>query len=1277
MMVNAPQAPVRERATRSSNRLTQLAQSVPPDLLRSMEQLFGMQNVLNDLMNQLSDGAQTISLELRTNVPGSASIRRRVFPMRLSSHHQDIPTENTYPLKVAHEYLGLDTSSRWQQAANMWLVSASGAAERAVIYQTPISKRLEPAALEEERIQKIKEEEEGKALEEKRKQQEEEERRKAREEAEAHERAEAEAREREEADRLRREEERQERLAQEQAERERLAAEALIESSNAPGVIAMEGVETENADSDEQNGESGENEATGQLEAAAPVERVFTVLRGSRIDITGLGIDPEFMEALPEDMREEVLYQRIRERRAAAPPDQPSTLDPSFLDALPADIRAELLEEEAEERRRQERIAQRRAAGATPQTGDMDNANFLATLDPPLRQAILLEQDEDFISQLPPHIAAEANALRERVGHRLPFITRHAPPNIFGDTRRKQPSQKRRDGIQMLEKSGLATLIRLTFLRNCPEALQDILIELCRHRQTRVEVVSLLLSLLQEGSADVAAVERSFSQLSLKVRGQESGLSPVKGKTKMDSNFISHISGENSPTLIARHCLEILNHLVKNNTSLAYYFLTEHEAPSTLKRANSKKGKGKEVATKESRYPLNALLNLLERSTILETKQSTEEFARLLADVTKPLLSLIRKPKEKEVKEGQPADAVASRSAPDESSTTAPSTSEGAAVAEVAAPESPQAGASTSAPSKPEPAQQTRSLSPPVISEHSLELLVLILVAKEVSRETFRYTLATMHHLMAVPGALDVFGRGLAREAQRYGDIAQSDLWAIAQKFEAAKEAGNLKDVDLTEYTSRGTDQTKLLKIFKAIDYLFNRAQRENTAANETDESRPLDALTIYSKLSLNPLWDNLSMCLGYLGDNPETWPLAQPLLPMIESLLVACNHINTIGPGKRPQTPEAEPIENLFFRFTEEHRKILNYLVHMQPSLMSGSFEMLAHNPKVLEFDNKRNYFNRKLHDRKGQRTPSRSIPLNIRRDMVFLDSFRSLCFRTGEEIKNARLNVRFQGEEGVDAGGLTREWYQVLARQMFDPNYALFTPVASDSATFHPNKSSYVNDEHLMFFKFVGRIIGKALYDGRLLDCHFSRAVYKHILGRPISVKDLEYYDNQYYKNLMWILENPINDIVTETLSIEAEEYGVTHIIDLIPNGRTIPVTDENKSEYVRLVSEYRLQTSVKDQLKEFLAGAISQVTAFANFQASMTLSLPILFPFSRNRSSSCSFPVFLILILKIGKLIQRMFLSNCQKLTRQISELRRNISPNPVVLACGSLVQQGRAS
>lgn len=124
-------------------------------------------------------------------------------------------------------------------------------------------------------------------------------------------------------------------------------------------------------------------------------------------------------------------------------------------------------------------------------------------------------------------------------------------------------------------------------------------------------------------------------------------------------------------------------------------------------------------------------------------------------------------------------------------------------------------------------------------------------------------------------------------------------------------------------------------------------------------------------------------------------------------------------------------------------------------------------------------------------------------------------------------------------------------------------------------------------MFFKFIGRIIGKALYENRVLDCHFSRAVYKCILGKPVSIKDMETLDLEYYKSLLWILENDITDIITETFSVETDDFGEKQIIDLVENGRNIPVTDENKHEYVRLVVEYKLTGSVKDQLENFLRG------------------------------------------------------------------------------------------
>ena len=82
-----------------------------------------------------------------------------------------------------------------------------------------------------------------------------------------------------------------------------------------------------------------------------------------------------------------------------------------------------------------------------------------------------------------------------------------------------------------------------------------------------------------------------------------------------------------------------------------------------------------------------------------------------------------------------------------------------------------------------------------------------------------------------------------------------------------------------------------------------------------------------------------------------------------------------------------------------------------------------------------------------------------------------------------------------------------QVMAREIFNPNFSLFVQVPEHGTTFQPNANSVVqNDEargtnHLDFFKFVGRIIGKALYDGQLIDAFFTRSFYKHMLGEPLT--------------------------------------------------------------------------------------------------------------------------------------------------------------------------------
>lgn len=99
--------------------------------------------------------------------------------------------------------------------------------------------------------------------------------------------------------------------------------------------------------------------------------------------------------------------------------------------------------------------------------------------------------------------------------------------------------------------------------------------------------------------------------------------------------------------------------------------------------------------------------------------------------------------------------------------------------------------------------------------------------------------------------------------------------------------------------------------------------------------------------------------------------------------------------------------------------------------------------------------------------------------------------------------MHVDFIGEKGADAGGLTRDFFIDLSRAMFNPNYSLFK-LTSNGVTYYPNDQSFVNQDHLDFFKFIGRIIGKALFDGHLLECYFSKPLYKMMVGDELTFED-----------------------------------------------------------------------------------------------------------------------------------------------------------------------------
>ena len=107
---------------------------------------------------------------------------------------------------------------------------------------------------------------------------------------------------------------------------------------------------------------------------------------------------------------------------------------------------------------------------------------------------------------------------------------------------------------------------------------------------------------------------------------------------------------------------------------------------------------------------------------------------------------------------------------------------------------------------------------------------------------------------------------------------------------------------------------------------------------------------------------------------------------------------------------------------------------------------------------------------------------------------------------------------------GGVTRDFMMELSREMFNPNYSLFN-LTTNGVSYYPNAQSYVNPDHLNFFKFIGRVIGKAVFDGNLLECYFSKSLYKCMVGEQLQFSDLEDMDHDYHRNCKWALTNDID--------------------------------------------------------------------------------------------------------------------------------------------------------
>uniref|UniRef100_A0A1D1YWP9 HECT-type E3 ubiquitin transferase n=1 Tax=Anthurium amnicola TaxID=1678845 RepID=A0A1D1YWP9_9ARAE len=933
-------------------------------------------------------------------------------------------------------------------------------------------------------------------------------------------------------------------------------------------------------------------------------------------------IDPTFLEALPEELRAEVLsaQQNQPNQPSGNQPQPTGDIDPEFLAALPPDIRAEVLAQQQAQRLHQSQELE-------GQPVEMDTVSIIATFPSDLREEVLLTSPDAVLANLTPALVAEANMLRERFArrYRSGALFGMYPRNWRGESSRRGEGGLDRDvgatasrgargtkfveadGAPLVDTEALKAMIRLLRIVQplYKGQLQRLLLNLCAHQETRSSLVQLLMELLM---VDVRGPVKSLS-----------GSAESSHRLYACQSYVTYSrpqSPDGVPPLVSRRILETLTYLARNHPQVAKLFL-HLELPHPLVES-SDQGHGKAVLVMEEDQPevekgdffIILLLNLLNQPLYLRSVAHLEQLLNLLEVVV------------------DNAEITENGEPPEKTSSPESAMQDVSGNADIAG--SSSSGDATLAKTD----ARASLVSGTVRNTHAvllslprpeLQLLCSLLAREGLSDSAYLLVAEILKKIVAIaPAHCQLFISELADSVQRLIVSALSEL----RQYE---------EVEKAILSSFSTDGNAILRVLQALSSLvasLSGKGKEPQVPLGKDHSEALSQVWGINA-ALEPLWQQLSNCISKIESSSESAldlsttpngnvftntsampPLpagTQNILPYIESFFVTCEKlhpgqsgavhdsgssvsdfedVSTSTSGLKSSMTHAklEERNTIFIKFSEKHRKLLNAFIRQNPGLLEKSFSLMLKVPRFIDFDNKRAHFRSKIkHQHDHHHGPLR---ISVRRAYILEDSYNQLRMRSPQDLKG-RLTVHFQGEEGIDAGGLTREWYQLLSRVIFDKGALLFTTVGNES-TFQPNPNSVIQPEHLSYFKFVGRVVGKALFDGQLLDVHFTRSFYKHILGVKVTYHDIEAVDPDYFKNLKWMLENDISDVLDLTFSMDADEealilYERAEVTDyeLIKDGRNTRVTEENKHEYVDLVAERRLTTAIRPQINAFMEG------------------------------------------------------------------------------------------
>ena len=210
----------------------------------------------------------------------------------------------------------------------------------------------------------------------------------------------------------------------------------------------------------------------------------------------------------------------------------------------------------------------------------------------------------------------------------------------------------------------------------------------------------------------------------------------------------------------------------------------------------------------------------------------------------------------------------------------------------------------------------------------------------------------------------------------------------------------------------------------------------------------------------------------------------------------------------------------------------------------------------------------------------------IQVARQHLVQHTLHHITMVSDSELKKP-LKVIFTGEEGIDEGGVKKEFFQLLTTQLLDMQFGMFVPVSDGRSTWFNKDCDWSADE----FSLIGVLIGLAVYNDVILDVHFPRVLYKKLLRHTVSLEDVSDIDPQLHHGLKALLEYPnpneVENTFCRTFEVTWEDLGVSRSYELIPDGANTPVTGDNRELYVDKYVQWLLNISVAKQFNDFYKG------------------------------------------------------------------------------------------